>query len=1429
MRPELALQIGQTSGVATMAVSPDGRLFASGGVDGTVKLWDAGSGSCIWTVAAHPLSVGFLGFGPAGDVLVSCGSTGNTTRDVRLWDVATGQQLVQLSSNGLGAILLRPRVGDFPFSPDGRWLAVPFVDEPKLVSIRDRRTVALTGIGQGVLRFAWSGNSRRLAVAGRNSVSIRDVRSLATVAEIAVDARTDTSSLSGIALDSTGQRLAFVNSSGSVVLWNVRAGQAIWTSQLPGAGAPAIRDQAALRVIAIHDEENLVVGVNDWFALAWGAADGRQRYEIPLASGAAGVAVSAGRGVLAVLAPRKEYVPGKPPPTDEVSVWDLRSGELVRAIVAPKQIGAFALDAEGRVLIADDAGGASVDSLRGKSASSWDVATGTRRHLSVGWAWPSELVAWSPDGRFLAAGPTLRLWDLRTGSAFSPPHPRHDHLIFVPPSHNERVLAIYGDTGLTVCTLPTPEDVGSPPTPVPVNVDLETTTAGAFSYDGGVLALGGRKGDVRTWDCRSGAPLAQFTGADSDVNSVAFDSTGRWLAAGCKDGTTVVWDVSTRSVETRIRASGSPVRLVRFDDAIAGGELHALTGDGWQLSSRIGAWADVRRARLSDRTVSSAAGWPGRPLVAVGDTAGFVRIVDPSMQKTSSVIRPVSEPIIQIGFVAMGSDLKYDRVVAYSEREAVIWDPDSGATSVVPGLIQHRAAVLVFRPDGSRLFTGSEYLESASWKQAGSVPPSALVFSGTLAWGPHRYISNLHQVAFGPNGETVVTGNATGLHVFNGATGKPDRDIAAHLGVLDGCAVSPDGRSLAVASHSESASGDGTISAPERREIRVWSLENEASSFVLDEPLSRVDALAYLPSGRLVTADLAGSIRVWDVEARRIEASSTVPESAPISSVAVCPNGGPLAVSSDYRVTLWDPATLRPIRSLTGHAATVGAISFSPDGRLLVSGSVDGTARVWDVASGEHLATLISLLDDDDWLVVTPDGLFDGSPDAWSRIRWRFGDSATLLPVEAFFADFYTPGLLAEIVAGGRPTARRDIAAIDRRQPTVSLRIGEARPNPVSARTARVEVDVAELSADASHASSSGATDVRLFRNGSLVKAWRGDVLGGRKSARLTATVPLVAGTNAFTAYAFNRDGVKSTDARTTVTGADSLARPREAHVVVVGVSNYANRDFDLRFAAADARAFAAETRARLQTTGDFASVDVVELIDGRATRQGILDAIGRLANVGPDDAVFVFFAGHGIRNGDRFYLVPHDLGYEGSRDALDSAALDRIAARAISDRDLERAFESVDSANIALVVDACFAGAVLGDTGTRVGPLNARGLGQLAYEKGMAVLAAAGRDQRAIESESLGHGVLTYALVEEGLGKAEADDEPADGELYLDEWLEFATRRVPQLHDRLAREAVGREIVHAADAAGGLQTPRLFSRSGGNRRRLRIATFTAQ
>jgi uncharacterized caspase-like protein len=307
------------------------------------------------------------------------------------------------------------------------------------------------------------------------------------------------------------------------------------------------------------------------------------------------------------------------------------------------------------------------------------------------------------------------------------------------------------------------------------------------------------------------------------------------------------------------------------------------------------------------------------------------------------------------------------------------------------------------------------------------------------------------------------------------------------------------------------------------------------------------------------------------------------------------------------------------------------------------------------------------------------------------------------------------------------------------------------------------------------------------------------------------------------------------------LTGADSLKRSGTAWVIAVGVNEYANSQYNLKYAVADAQSFAEELRLRQTQLGRFDHIEVISLLNENATKANILSALRRLSGMSaadaptlkaglldrlkraePEDAVIIYFAGHGTAQGQRFYLIPNDLGYTGDRGQLNESGLSTILSHSISDLELEESVESLAAGSLLMVIDACNSGQALEAEEKRRGPMNSKGLAQLAYEKGIYILTAAQSYQAALEAAQLGHGLLTYALVEEGLKTAVADNEPKDGILNAREWLDFATERVPQMQEEKMKQArgLGLEIAFtegeqkiADPEKRSVQRPRVFYR----------------
>ncbi len=79
----------------------------------------------------------------------------------------------------------------------------------------------------------------------------------------------------------------------------------------------------------------------------------------------------------------------------------------------------------------------------------------------------------------------------------------------------------------------------------------------------------------------------------------------------------------------------------------------------------------------------------------------------------------------------------------------------------------------------------------------------------------------------------------------------------------------------------------------------------------------------------------------------------------PVWSVVFSPDGSTLAAARRGTIVLLDAAPREEVATLEGHSDDVVSVAFSPDGTTLASGSDDGTAKLWDVASHEAIATLM--------------------------------------------------------------------------------------------------------------------------------------------------------------------------------------------------------------------------------------------------------------------------------------------------------------------------------------------------------------------------------------------------------------------------------------------------------------------------------------
>lgn len=1043
------------------------------------------------------------------------------------------------------------------------------------------------------------------------------------------------------------------------------------------------------------------------------------------------------------------------------------------------------------------------------------------------------IAAWSDDGALIASGGTdgsVLLWDAASGRQLyalkGPPgiavatlHFSADRSLLMAGSSDGRVLAWDVASGLVQAetrvgsgpvvglgfteagnrmmvaagTLVTVIDSVRKQSAVIDVAPYQVATA-ALSPDGATVAVARGRGTVQLFDAGSGKARADL--GSGDIRALRFSPDGKLLATGGDEGVIQLWNV----------ADGTPLR--RIEGHVEGIESLDFSPDGRVLASagvRLRLWETATGAPLSSgvkpRFYQKQVVYAphGNQLLAL-DSSGM-EIWDVDAGARTRELRGQAGQAHHLAFSPDGRTLL---------AGGAAWDLDSGRSRGVVGLHDSPETFVRWSRDGTRVLgdgpLGPTLWDPSTWKDVLALRVSgASVLSGTLS----------------PDGKLIAAGYNDGtVRLWDARSGTDVGRLQVNDNGVRRLDISPDGRWLAA----------GGIDRP----VTLWRIADRKQ--VHDTGESRPMAFGFTPDGKaLALADELGQVTMYPLGKAAVPPG--VEHGAGVQVLRYSSDGRWLATGGfDHRIKVWDAATGKLLQTLVGHDDGINDIAFSPDGELVATTSRDATTRLWSRADGGAMAYLLHL-SNAKWgssssVVISADGRFDATNlEDLSGLHWLLPAAPMQpVPLEAFMRDYYEPRLLPRLLSGETMPPVTPLTAIDTRAPQV--RITGIAPDP--ADPDRVDVDVA-VSYPSGAGAKPAAADLRLFRDGQLVGYVDGSLAIDPKSGTATTRLPVRLadprgrGSVEFSAHAFNGDRVKSETAyRSHFVEPFALPKPRRAILVNIGVDIYQSPAWDLGFAASDARLIGETLSARMRALGSFDEVVRIELVSDidtpdAATKQAIREALRKLSRgvgvnvrpVGPDDVVIVSFSGHGAVDGQGvFHLLPHDIGEVSSR--LVTPAL---LARGIRDDELGAWLRDVDAGEMVLILDACHSAASVAQLGFKPGPMGSRGLGQLAYDKGLRILAATQPEDVALESEATQHGLLSYALVKEGIEQGQADFRPQDQRIALAEWLGYALERVPTLAAEVRAGTVqsrGGSTVTVLSAPGniaprGLQRPALF------------------
>ncbi len=585
--------------------------------------------------------------------------------------------------------------------------------------------------------------------------------------------------------------------------------------------------------------------------------------------------------------------------------------------------------------------------------------------------WGSAL---SADDRFLATGSTdghIDVWDVeqrRLATAFKTPPGFIYSVAFSPDSQtlaSTLASSVADANGLiylwdlrTFTLKRTLRGHAGMTTGVAFSPDsklLVSTSGGSYNKD--------KVGQIFLWDLNSGTKRSELVGHNCSMGCVAaFSPNGKLLATPHGDGLIRIWDLQTERIVQTLEGHRGLVFAVKFSP------------DGTQLASG-GLDGSVRLWQFGDRPTGEIVGRHNGPVYSVAFSPDGKRLVSGGRDSTARLwvleqreeinrFRGHSDRIWSVSFAADGRRI----ATGSTDGSARLWRTDTTSSFGEKVFPYPDAGAFLISPDGRWIIWNSTF-----WRISDMTKISKI--TGGL-W------------SFSPDGQKFVTQGADGFNVWSVDDGKP-RHIRAITTRTNLTAIwptySPDGKQVALVSGrtnavvwatgswqeigavdaagatitAQSFSPDGRwlATASDNGRTRLWHAQTLTPGPLLEGHRLSVRNLAFSGDGRwLATASEDKTVRLREI------ASDLVYElrgdSGWMASVAFSPDGRTLAAGTlNGEIKLWNLSTRREMMTLKGHTTIVGAVAFTPDGRMLVSAGGE-TLRLWQAPAFVETSTL---------------------------------------------------------------------------------------------------------------------------------------------------------------------------------------------------------------------------------------------------------------------------------------------------------------------------------------------------------------------------------------------------------------------------------------------------------------------------------------
>lgn len=274
-------------------------------------------------------------------------------------------------------------------------------------------------------------------------------------------------------------------------------------------------------------------------------------------------------------------------------------------------------------------------------------------------------------------------------------------------------------------------------------------------------------------------------------------------------------------------------------------------------------------------------------------------------------------------------------------------------------------------PKGEEPLTPQELALVKLWIDQGAKPPTTIKVRPKIMVSapPTDYVPILG-LALSSEGKWLAAGRGDRLELYQlpegklektlidedilaKGTGKPGEELkptgAAHLGLVESVALSPDAKLIITGGF---------------QEIAVWDRDSGQLLRKVGGMADRITCLAVSPDGKLLAVGggaptQEGEIKLYELPQLKRLADFPAPHSDTVYGLCFSPDGKLLAsAGADKFVRVWEVPSGKAVKGMEGHTHHALDVSWKFDGKLLASAGADSTVRVWTYETGEQARSI---------------------------------------------------------------------------------------------------------------------------------------------------------------------------------------------------------------------------------------------------------------------------------------------------------------------------------------------------------------------------------------------------------------------------------------------------------------------------------------